>query len=293
MENETRRKLHELVVRYQLEPELRDIYVEGKTDKLFFEWLLNQQGNQDVIIYEIDTVDISASELFELKLSDSKRSRVIALALNMQEKLVANSCNMTCIADKDFDWLFGKNYQCDLLLFTDYFCLEMYLFNEVVLTKFLLLSMRLSEPTAKEVIKQLPPILEELFLIRATNEALRLEMDWLDEFGGCCKRNTDDIIFNSATFIDKLLNKNCKMQQKSEFIAKLEELWNQEISEIRYKMHGHDFTELFCWYIKPYLRKEIKNTYNSEILAGALLGCIDAEKLTQESMFQRLLTRIS
>ena len=40
MENEIRRTLDELVARYVLEPDLRDIYVEGKTDKLFLEWFL-------------------------------------------------------------------------------------------------------------------------------------------------------------------------------------------------------------------------------------------------------------
>lgn len=292
MGNETRRTLDELVAIYEFEPELRDIYVEGKTDKLFFQWFVEQKVNQDFVVYEIDTVDISASKLFELGLIDNNRSRVIALALIMQQKLAATTFNLTCIADKDFDWLFGIEYKCDLLLFTDYSCLEMYLFNEVVLNKFLLLGLRISRPTAKELLDQLPPVLEELFLIRATDETLQLEMDWLDKFGGCCESKTNHIKFDSAKFIDKFLNKNIKMPQKSKFIAKLGELRTKEITEIRYKIHGHDFTELFCWYIRPHLREEIRNSYNPEILAAGLLACVDAENLIQEPLFQQLLVRI-
>lgn len=294
MENEIRRTLDELVTRYELEPELCDIYVEGKTDKLFIEWFLDEKQLQDFAVYEIDTVEIPAQLLFELGLKDNIRSRVIALAIYIHDKLSEIPLHITCIADKDFDWLFGKEYQCDLLLFTDYSCLEMYLFNEVVLDKYLRLAIRLSQPKASEVLHQVSKVLEDLFLIRATNEALELNMRWLEKFGDCCKlnKNNNQVQFDLKTFITKYLNSNGNRSQESRFITKLEELRAKELIEIRYKIHGHDFTELLCWYIRHYLRKEIRNSYNSEILAGSLLACIDAEKLAQEGLFQRLLARI-
>lgn len=61
---------------------------------------------------------------------------------------------------------------------------------------------------------------------------------------------------------------------------------------LRYQIHGHDFIELLCWFIKPYLRREIRNSYNPEILAGSLLGCVDADYLVQETLFQKLLARM-
>ncbi|WP_292753912.1 hypothetical protein [Nostoc sp. NMS4] len=143
MENEIRRTLDELVTRYELEPELCDIYVEGKTDKQLIEWFLEDKQLQDFGVYEIDTVEIPAQLLFELGLKDNIRSRVIALAIYIHDKFLETPLHITCIVDKDFDWLFGKEYQCDLLLFTDYSCLEMYLFNEVVLDKYLRLAIRL------------------------------------------------------------------------------------------------------------------------------------------------------
>jgi hypothetical protein len=69
MSNE-RRTLEELVTRYQLEPGLRDIYVEGKTDKILLEWFLEQRGVKSFAVYEIDTVEIPAQKLFELGLND-------------------------------------------------------------------------------------------------------------------------------------------------------------------------------------------------------------------------------
>ncbi|MEH2295455.1 hypothetical protein [Nostoc sp.] len=294
MENETRRTLDELVTRYELAPDLCDIYVEGKTDKLLIEWFLDQKEHQGFVVYEIDTVEIPAQLLFEQGLKDNNRSRVIALALYIQDKLSETPLHLTCIADKDFDLLFGKEYQCNLLLFTDYSCLEIYLFNEVVLDKYLRLGLRLSQPRAREVLNQVSRVLEDLFLIRATNEALELNMRWLEKFGDCCNlnKNNNQIQFDSTTFINKYLNSNRNHSQESIFRIKLEELRAKELIEIRYKIHGHDFTELLCWYIRPYLRKEIRSSYNSEILAGSLLVCIDVEKLAQEVLFQSLLARI-
>ncbi|MDZ8027532.1 MAG: hypothetical protein RMX97_22950 [Nostoc sp. DedQUE11] len=294
MENERRRTLDELVTRYELEPDLRDIYVEGRTDKLLIEWFLDQKQYQNFAVYEIDTVEIPTEFLFKLGLKDNIRSRVIALALYMYDKFSETSLYITCIADKDFDWLFGKEYECDFLLFSDYSCLEMYLFNEVILDKYLRLGLRLSQPKAREVLNQISRVLEDLFLIRATNEALELNMTWLKEFGGCCKLDNRDnqIYFDRKNFITKYFNSNSNRSQESKFITKLEELRAKELIDIRYKIHGHDFTELLCWYIRPYLRKEIKSSYNSEILAGSLLSCIDAEKLSQERLFQRLVARI-
>ncbi len=293
MTHEPRRTLDELITKYELEPELRDIFVEGRTDKAFFEYFLQGEGIQNVVVYEIDTIDIPTQSLFDVGLKDGNRGRVITLALSMENRLPENSLNITCIADKDFDWLFQKQYQCNLLLFTDYSCLEMYLFDEEIVSKFLLLNLRLSQPPAQELLNLLAGVLEKLFLIRATNEALQLEMDWLDDFGGCCEISSNGgIDFDSGSFIEKFLNKNSKMKQKSEFMAKLTELRQKKLSEIRYKIHGHDFTELLSLYIKPKLMKNIKSLYNSEIIARGLFTSVDFSKLRQKRLFQNLLWRI-
>lgn len=296
MDNEIRRTLDELVVRYELEPELRDIYVEGKTDKLFLEWFLNNRGIKDVSVYEIDTVNIPAERLFELELKDNNRSRVIALALYL-DKFSETTPHIICIADKDFDWLFDINYQCELLFFTDYSCLEMYLFNENVLNKLLFLSLRISQLKAENILKQLSKVLEDLFLIRATRELLNIDTAMLDNFGKCCNwdKTKTQFQFDLQTYIEKYSNKcSMSLEEKSIFIQTIEELRikGENLEDARYKIHGHDFTDVLYLYIKDFLAREIKS-YNSEIIARNLLGCVDPEELTQEEMFNNLLVRLN
>jgi hypothetical protein len=107
MKDEKRRRLDELFVRYELEPSLCDLYVEGLTDKSIIEWFLDKSGlgKEKFTVYEIDTVDIPTEELFKIGLNDANRSRVIFLALQLQQYLKNCLPNVVCIADKDFDIL--------------------------------------------------------------------------------------------------------------------------------------------------------------------------------------------
>jgi hypothetical protein len=58
MSPDDRRTIEELIARYELEPTLRDIYVEGYTDALFFRWFLQKSNATNAIVYEIDCVEI-------------------------------------------------------------------------------------------------------------------------------------------------------------------------------------------------------------------------------------------
>ncbi len=294
MEEDIKRQLDELVARYELEPELCcDIYVEGNTDKHLIEWFLAEEGFQDFAVYEIETINIPMAKLNDMKLNDSHRSRVIALALEMQNQLSVTPKHLTGIVDKDFDWLFEQHYECEYLLFTDYTSMEMYLFNEKVITKFLHLVVGLSKIQAHDMLSHLSPILENLFLTRATNEALQLGMSWLS-FERCCKLKNQAIEFQTTTFIERYLNKNNQLAQKTLFINKREALRLQSDSllEKRCKIRGHDFIDVLHWYIKHFLPKARKNAYNTEVIRGSLLGCVEIEDLKQEELFKRLLERL-
>ena len=172
----------------------------------------------------------------------------------------------------------------------------MYLFNQKVLNKFLLLSLRISDIKAIDIIDDLSHILEDLFLIRAAREVLKIDVAMLDNFGKCCTWNNSrtKFQFDIQGYLNKYINKSQINANKSTFLDKIEELRikAQNLEDRRYKIHGHDFTELLYVYIKDFLRKEIKS-YTSDILASSLLGCVDAQELLQELMFQRLLSRMN
>jgi hypothetical protein len=301
MEDEKRRKLDELVARYVLEPSLHDVYVEGLTDKSIIQWFLDESNldTKNCTVYEIDTVDIPTDQLFALGLNDSNRSRVIFLAFQLQRLFETTSLpHVVCIADRDFDDLIGSSsIESELLLFTDYTSIEMYLFDSNIIEKFLRLALRKDDLEAVKIIKNIGPILEEFFLFKAANQSLSYGMKCLESktLKGCFKkiRKGGQLEFNSKDFVDKYLHKNNRNSDKIAFLDKVKELRNKNISEIRNKIRGHDFIELFCWYIEPYLPENKKAFRESEIVLGTLLCCLDVDYLMQEKLFQELTRRVS
>ncbi|MEG3958760.1 DUF4435 domain-containing protein [Microcoleus sp. herbarium2] len=299
MEDEKRRKLDELVARYELEPSLHDVYVEGLTDKSIIQWFLDESNldTKNCAVYEIDTVDIPTDQLFALGLNDSNRSRVIFLAFQLQRLFETSLPHVVCIADRDFDDLIGSSsIESELLLFTDYTSIEMYLFDSNIIEKFLRLALHRDDLAAVNILENISPILEEMFLLRAANESLSYGMEWLSlpSLKRCFnKRKRGQIEFDSKDFVDKYLNKNNRSSEKIAFLDKVKELRNKNISEIRNKIRGHDFIELFCWYIEPYLPNNKKGFTESEIAFAALRCCLDVDYLMQEKLFQELIRRVS
>ena len=302
MEDEKRRRLDELVARYKLEPSLHDLYVEGLTDKSIIEWFLDKSGleKEKFTVYEIGTVDIPPEELFKVGLNDANRSRVIVLALQLQQFLKDCLPKVVCIADKDFDELIKNSYisgiEFELLLFTDYTSIEMYLFNPNIIDKLLGLALNLSYLKAENILQNISPILEEIFLLRTANESLNFSMTWLETKS--FKRHFDfkkgrSMSFNSNNFIDSYLQKNGKYLHKNVYLEKLEELKQNNISEIKNKIRGHDFIQIFCWYIEDYLSSSKKDFAEPNTLFSALLCCLEMNHLMQEHLFQKLITRFT
>jgi hypothetical protein len=300
MEDEKRRKLDELVARYELEPSLHDVYVEGLTDKCIIQWFLDKSNldTKNCAVYEIDTVDIPTDRLFALGLNDSNRSRVIFLAFQLQRLVETSLPHVVCIADRDFDDLIGSSsIESELLLFTDYTSIEMYLFDSNIIKKFLRLALGKDDLEAVNILTNISPTLKEMFLLRAANQSLSYGMEWLESnaLRRCFKkiRKGAKLEFDSNDFVDKYLHKNNRNSEKIAFLDKVKELRNKNISEIRNKIRGHDFIELFCWYIEPYLSKNKKWFSEPDIVLGTLLCCLDVDDLMQEKLFQELTRRVS
>jgi len=296
--------LNELIARYELEPNLCDIYVEGNTDKHLITWFLEKNGyrvgkEQPVRIYDCNDIDISGEELKQRDLLDNNRSRVIAVALEMQKELKVMPKYLSCLVDKDVDWLFRKESPCgEGLLFTDYCDLEMYLFNESVIDKFLHLVLSTSTISATQLLDNLSPVLEELFLIRATNQALQWGMEWFS-LEKCSQLKKDNTLqFDEAEFITRYLSKNSKLPDKSRFLEKLAELRSissNYLPDCRCKIRGHDFIEVLSWYLEKSVNKfkgKVIQPVDSKAIGGSLLGCVELEQLKQEQLFKQLLARV-
>lgn len=252
-DNETQRRalpkrtIRELVAIHRLEERLHDIIVEGTTDKTLIEWFLKENRRVGFVVYEIGVFEVEAQRVLAHGLEDNNRGRVIALALDVAAAADDN-LKVTCIADRDFDLVLGIEHRCPLLLFTDYACMLMYLFNERVLDKYFSFRLRGFPKSARRAVREIAGTLQILFAVHLAKYLMLRDMQpvrWQDS----CVLRGEGVWLNLNDYLDRYLNKNSRRARADEFSAKIRECQGRMQFDARYQMRGHDFIAILIWYV--------------------------------------------
>jgi len=285
------KKIGELINRYWLEPTIRDVFVEGRSDALVISRFLRLQNLRDVRVYEISCVEITPDLLLQSRLHDGKRGRVIFLAWEFQKVLPPTSTAATCVADRDYDAVLDRNYESPFLLFMDHCCMEMYGFDPEILESLLATVAPSLSNDANTVLAKMVPLLQSLFAIRATNIALGLGMKWLDSFEDSCTITDDSIHFDEEDFVTRYLGKNAKLNIKPLFLEKLAEIRTKIHGDRRAFIRGHDFSSVLAWYLREHTSKT-SPFLRPQVLERFLVALIDHAHLQNCWFFRELLTRV-
>jgi hypothetical protein len=292
MEADYRRSIDELIARYTLAPELRDVYVEGSSDKKLYEWFLKQFGCKSVSIFEIDSVNIDNGLITKFGLQSGNRSEVVALSLEFDRSLPHDVRYLLCIADSDFDFLLGKIHTSKYLFYTDYTSVDMYFFGMYILEKFFNLGIpRLNlSCSLAALIKNFVEVLQDIFVIRATNEKCGWNLKWLD-FTNCCKIHKELVIFDSSDFIGRYLSKNGCKKRISEFIDIYGKLRSKRVAHYKQKIRGRDYLELVAWYTSKRVGKCGYKYCDPDVIRSMIFPGVDYKILAKEPMFKGLLKK--
>ena len=121
--------IHELAAQYEYHPDLRDIYVEGRQDRVFFEWFLNEMGlSSGTAVYESQAVEVDAVVLAKHGLAESgEKTRLVALSRELLGLLTKGHKHLMFVVDADFDYILESFVHCDFLFYTDGTSLESFL----------------------------------------------------------------------------------------------------------------------------------------------------------------------
>ena len=113
----------ELIARYELEPQLADVFVEGTFDT---EVLTNSPNliQAGYTFYAIDVVDVPREILEKYSLSSGNKQRVIALARELA--FLPESTKFLCLVDKDLDHWFGMLESTRRLRWTMFCSIELH-----------------------------------------------------------------------------------------------------------------------------------------------------------------------
>lgn len=282
-----RRSLKELVALYALEPSLKDIFVEGQSDKSLIQWYFNEMGRSDVRVFMINTVEVPNELLAVSRLSThSERNRVIVLSEYLSTEIKAMNPKVRCIADKDFNHYLGIQRRNRLLFYTDYNSMDMYLFNEKTLRKCLSFYSQTFPISPKKLICSLKKILQRIFLLRLANEGLGWGMTRVD-LKKYIKWESKKITFDEAKYIQAYLQRNNRLRQRKSFEAKVVELSGKLGSDPRQNIRGHDFIYVLYLLLKRFFRRSIR-LQNFDTFRGVILGLLEIVDVQKENLFQKL-----
>ncbi len=287
-----RKKLEELIARYRLEPVIRDVFVEGRSDTNLISRFLRSRHLHNVVVYEISSVEIPPQALANVAQPDSARGRIIFLAFHFQENLPSESRTATCVADREYDVLLKNNFNCPFLLFLDHSSLEMYAFDPEVLDSLLSAVAPSLGKKGEAVLAELESMLQRLFVIRTTNILLDLRLEWLPSFSDSCILTGTSVQFDENDFIHRYLGKNARLKEKARFIEELGVVTSRMSGDRRLFIRGHDFVTALSWYLRNSVSKS-SPLYRPETLHQLLLAYIDPSRISNQQFFRELVARMS
>ncbi len=277
------RTISEIVAIHRMEPEIRDLFVEGNCDCHLLTWYLREIGKTTVSVTRIDLVEIPDDIVVKHGLNlDSNRAKVLSLAYELHEYGIT-VITAGCIVDLDFQPFIPLERVVPLIHFTDYNSIECYLLSERNLSKFIDLVLKGFSLNSVRIIDAISYIAVEIFSIRLTNEYLRWGLPWVN-LKGYVKCKKSKITFNKNGYIKAYLSKGRKLHEKEAFLSRLAE--SQSIisgKSIMVSFRGHDFTYLLYKLISK--TKKDHNLANHDALEAALAGCIDLDSLRSEPLF--------
>lgn len=284
---DSRRSLRDLsVLHKELEPGLRDIYVESRADAMLFRTFLKEMGVRADGVYPIDDRAIVDSDIVrEAGGEVGPRGRLIGLA-SVVTTWGLDQPGITCVVDADRDGVFGGPTYPDLLK-TDGGSVEVYAFAPRPLQRFLHLVLG-RDVQAEQLIAMVSPALRELFLIRAVLHLHGPRIALVPKFTACCEFGGHQVDVDSDELISRSLAAASAGSRRGVVLSHLETARQILPLDERALIRGHD--------IAPMLVKvlDLKNDWAKvEFIEKALRVCLRVEDLQDEPLFVQIRDRLT
>lgn len=287
-----RQELDELVTKYELHPDLFDVYVEGAFDRDFVSTYLSAVGlGSDASVYSIEGVEVPSELLVSLGLPlGSNKYRVIGLSAFLHEQLEGRATRLMCLVDADLDRILAKLCTHHHLRYTDYCCMEMYALNLKTLKHFVHLTCALAESDATAFLRIASTILPVQFAVRVTIDALDLGVTSPPFTSGLVDKR-DLGTFSAEKYFGAFVLTAHLTRRSQEVRALFDDIRPLVDKDLRQSANGHDFISLlfeFIW-LRGGLRLRNKTEDVFRYGGRLLLSGVDFSQLSEEPLFAALL----
>lgn len=233
----------ELLARYELEPQLADVFVEGTFDRevLANAPILTPAG---YAFYEIDAVDVPREVLEKHRLSSGNKQRVIALARELAS--LPGDVKVLCLVDRDLDHWFGPLESTRGLRWTMFCSLELHFLTPEIIRDLLVTTGRIRVKRFDAFVDSLIAVLRDLYALRLTDRQCAMEMKWV-ALRKYLSRDGDVVRFDLDNYRIALLTTNRNASRRNEFDDVVSSWMGRLTCDIRLCSRGHDFQTLLAW----------------------------------------------
>ncbi len=236
-----------MAARFTLEPQLRDIFVEGHFDQEVLTRALHENKVMDRVVYEIDSVEVPDTLLMQHRLTTGNKQRVIVLARELASMPPENA--FRCLIDRDLDHWFGPLETTARLAWTDFTALELYFFNDAVLQDVLITTAKCQIANWDGFRNSMIEVLRTIYLLRLADRELDLKLKWLS-IDRCLMLHSGRVVFNQAEYVKRVLMHNNHNNLAANYKTSINQ-WHHKVSgDPRLYIHGHDLVEMLAWTIK-------------------------------------------
>lgn len=279
-----RRSLQELAFMYEAEPELCDVYVEGRTDRVLIEHLL---AGTSIRVWEDGDVDVPSELVLATGNEVGCKGRIATIARELDRQFGDTELKVRCIIDADCDRVTGTTFRGSKhLRYTDFTCIEAYFWDVPHVQKYVKLGLHDTlGQTAEQLIVSLNPILRESFLLRAGHLHIGEGWNWID-ISSCVSAKKGIVAFDRDKWIAKYLHANSAWHRRTEFEKAVEFYRPRLGDDIRTCLHGHDLTKILAEVVKA----TVKPNYlgQVEVVSRMLAMTIERDDAHKFSLLSEL-----
>lgn len=288
-----RRTIEETRLLYRLEPSLRDIYVEGPSDRALVLWFLDAvvggSFRRRCAVYTADDIHIDAERTSGIPHCSGSKARLLAAA----EEL-ALSCNhesYLIVVDSDFDLLFDTRSQAPRVRHTDHPDMDGYLLCDTVVKKVLHMHTQEEPERIIAALASLGNVLAELFGFRAAIHSLREQGRWPSDAPGLPRlskylvESSDGGFSLGIKFLPSVMSQGRHSISQEEFVDEAESLVKRMKQHGCRWMHSDDFTQVLTWLLR---KRATKGAAQGSALHLARTG-LESRSLGHESLFHNIL----
>lgn len=269
------RTLQEVITLAQLEPSIKDIYVEGSSDRQVLKWYNSRINEKLAIVKTIDSIHITDDEVKKYGFANAKnnKAKIITLAKALEEYDNGINC-ILCIADKDLDHFRNRLVYGSNIIYYDWTSLEMVFFNSSCMDKFITLAYPKIGMPGKELLTAMTPVLKSVYAIRIVmdEESIQTKLLWRRLLA---LEEDNQISFDITDAVKRTINKVGRARDRDYILSKCKDI-NFDCDD-RDCIRGHDFTDLLTWITSKYY-KEI-NKDDREIIEKIIISSIEVDLL--------------